>query len=130
MKDLPAVIHFIRDNTEQHEPIFVMSELQIIYFLADRESIVQKENYFTFLAAVNLIDVNDDIRLTDEQLLERMVRLQPRYIIQVTTGDATENMRAVWPKASAFVKLNYRVARIFGSYVLLEPRATFTISGA
>jgi hypothetical protein len=122
MKNLPDVIHYIRDNSESAERIFVMSELQVIYFLAERESILQKENYFSFLAAVNLIDQTDTVRLTDEQVLGHLTEARPRFIIQENTGGHTENMIAMWPKAAAFVAQHYGVARIFGSYIILEPR--------
>jgi hypothetical protein len=124
MREMPEVIQYIRDNTRKDEPIFVMCELQIIYFLANRESILQKENYFTFLGGVRLIGPTDAVRLTDEQLLESMIRTQPRFIVQETTGGNTKHMIAMWPRASAFVTEHYRVAKIFGSYVILEPRAT------
>jgi hypothetical protein len=122
MKDLPEVIHFLRENTRSDEQIFVMCGLQIIYFLAQRESIIQKGNYFTFLAAWKLVDSTERLRLSDEQLFERLVLASPPFIIQAGMGGHTENMAAIYPKSAGFIANNYEVSRAFGAYIVLKPR--------
>ena len=117
------IIQFLRTNTTEDERIFVFCELQMIYYLAEQDSVVQKENYFIHLAAMGLIDHPDRVRLPDEELLKRFVEAKPRFIIQAPEGKHTKRIANVWPRAGRFIEENYRVVRrVGGIYEIMEAR--------
>jgi len=118
-------IHFIRANTASDEKIFVMCESQMIYFLAERDNFIQKENYFIFLAVTRLIDKADRVRLTDDQLIRRLAESRPRFIIRVLKqfGDQTQRIADIWPGAGRYIEVNYKRVARFGVYEVLQPRA-------
>jgi hypothetical protein len=123
--DTYKIIDFLRRNTEADERILVLCESQIVYFLAERESIFGKEDYFLYLASVGLIDNADDVRLSDEQFVKRLAEAKPRFILEAAPEEQTRRIYAVWPEAAAFIEENYETAQTFGGvYHLLQYRAT------
>jgi hypothetical protein len=117
-------IRFIRDNTTSDDRIFVMCEIQIMYFLAERDNFLQKENYFVFLAVARLIDKADRVRLSDEELTQRLAEERPRFVIRVLEdfGDQTQRIAAIWPNAAGYIDDNYEEETRFGVYEVLRSR--------
>jgi hypothetical protein len=105
--DIAQISFFLRENTARDEKIFLLCELQIIYFLAERGSILQEENYFVHLATMGLIDSADDVRLTDEQFLEKVKASKPRFVIWARQGEHTKRIVALWPETGRFIRDNY-----------------------
>jgi len=124
MGEAAETVHFIRDNTTSDEKIFVMCESQMMYFLAERDNFLQKENYFIFLAVVQLIDRADRVRLSDERLTQRLIEEKPRFVVGVLKdfGDQTQRIATIWPGAAAYIKNNYRRVAKIGVYEVFEPR--------
>jgi hypothetical protein len=132
IRDTIKVIDFIQENTTFQEEIFVMGQSQIIYFLAERESVLQKENYFGFIAAVDLIEDPSAIRLTDDQLLQNLTESMPLFTIRVREGFGkyTERMVELWPESAAFIDENYELTKTFGIHEILQPRVSRPVSSS
>lgn len=121
--DLSNVIRYVRNNSEADETIFLLCEPQIVYFLSERKSFLQKENYFVHLGAMGLIDSADDVRLTDDQLLEKLIDAKPRFIIRAPAGVHTARIIRLWPKTAAYIDRNYAPTKKISSvYQVLRPR--------
>jgi 4-amino-4-deoxy-L-arabinose transferase-like glycosyltransferase len=121
--DMDRTINFIRDNTRPEEKIFLLCADQTIYFLAERESVLQKRNYFVYLANVELIDRTYTGKLTDEEMRERIRSSRPRFIIQTPEYADTMRFKRVWPTTSAFIESAYEIDRVFGVFEVWKPRA-------
>jgi hypothetical protein len=122
---ISLVTNYIVANTSSDDSVFLLCELQMIHFLADRDSAVMKEYYFVHLAAQGLIDRADDVRLTDDQLLGRLIEARPRFIVQTAggEGESTKRIASIWPGTYSFIRENYRVAETLGVYEILQERS-------
>lgn len=120
--DLNKTVNFIRDHTRPDESIFLICGDQIIYFLAERESVLQKENYFAYLSNVELIEQANTGRVTDEDILLRLSSSMPRLVVQTPRYADTIQFARTWPRAHHFIKSNYEILSVFGEYQVLGPR--------
>jgi hypothetical protein len=120
--DMNATINFIRAHTRADERIFLVCGDQTIYFLAERESVLQKENYFVYLSNVELIDATYTGTITDEEMREKIMSSMPKFVIQTPRYADTMHFALTWPKTDAFIKSAYETAEIFGEYEILTPR--------
>lgn len=116
---------YVRDHSNPSDRIFVMCESQIIYLLAERESFLQKEDYFVFLATSNLINATTPVRLSDEQLLQKLARGKPRFIVMVSFAfsEHTSRIVSIWPRSFEYIKKNYVIAEMYGLYIVLQAKA-------
>jgi hypothetical protein len=123
---ISETVQFLRTNTERGECVFVFCEPQIIYYLAERDSVVQKENYFIHLATMGLIARADDVRLTDEQLLGKIEDARPRFIVRARQGEHTKRIATIWPKTAKFIEESYQPLQKGGTFyeiLQLPPRS-------
>ncbi len=124
VNDKFEIARIIRRATRSDEKIFVMCEAQIVYFLAERHTCVPKENYFVYLAVMKLIDENDRVRLTDEQLLRQLAESRPRFIVKIRKhyGGYTERIAGIWPQSVAFVERAYEPVAAYSIFEIVQPR--------
>lgn len=120
--DMNKTVDFIRENTGPGERIFLICDAQVIYFLAERESILSKENYFVYLSNVELIDRSNTGKISDEEMVQNVASSLPRFIVQSPRYADTLHFALTWPKTYEFIKSNYDVAVSFGDYQILRPR--------
>jgi len=120
--DLNKTVNFIRDHTRPDESIFLICGDQIIYFFAERESVLQKENYFAYLSNVELIDQANTGRVTDEDILLRLSSSMPRFVVQSPRYADTIQFTRTWPRTYQFIMRNYEILSVFGEYQVLGPR--------
>ncbi len=121
--DLNRTINFIRDTTRPNERIFLLCGDQMIYFLAERESVLQKENYFVYLSNVELIDRTYTGAITDEEMKAKISSAMPRIIVRTPNYVDTVSFGLTWPRTTAFIEIAYQTRRVFGEYEILTPRA-------
>jgi 4-amino-4-deoxy-L-arabinose transferase-like glycosyltransferase len=116
--DMDEAIMFSKQNVLPDQRIFVMCEAQILPFLAERESFLQKEDYFIFLATTDLIKKTEGIRLSDRELLRRILEERPPYVIQsgLMHSQHTGRILRIWPESVFYVMQNYRMVASFGIY--------------
>jgi hypothetical protein len=123
--DQAEIVRFLRDNTEEQEKIFLLCEPQIIYFLAERESFLPKENYFVFLAAKGFIDNANDVKLSDAEFLEQLLQAPPEFIIRTREEKDTKRIYAAWPRTAQFIQRNYTTVKRVGIfYEILQFRGS------
>jgi hypothetical protein len=122
--DMNDVVNFIREHTSPEERIFLTCGDQIIYFLSERESILQKENYFAYLSNVELIDRTYTGKVSDEEILEIVASSKPRFIIKTPKYADTVHFGLTWPKTNAFINAGYEIDTIFGEYHILRRRGS------
>lgn len=118
------VVNFIREHTSPEERIFLTCGDQIIYFLSERESILQKENYFAYLSNVELIDRTYTGKVSDEEILEKVASSKPRFIIRTPRFADTVHFGLTFPRAAEFIKNGYKVDTVFGEYEILRRRGS------
>jgi len=83
-----------------------------------------KKNYFTYLSNYAFIDADGNVRLKDEQIIEKMRELNPRYIVEEPDGEETQNFLRTWPKTAAYIRAAYSpVARFEGFQILRLKRS-------
>jgi hypothetical protein len=119
-------VNFIRDNTSPDERIFLTCGDQMIYFLSERESVLQKENYFAYLSNTNLIDSANTGIVSDGDILERLASANPRFIVETPGFADTVYFGLTWPKTQMFIKNSYEVDTIFGEYQILRRRGSLS----
>jgi len=120
--NMNKTVNFIREHTQPDDRIFLACGDQIIYFLAERESVLQKENYFVYLSNVELIDRDYTGKITDEQMVERLISSMPRFIVHTPRYADTVHFGLTWPKTTAFIENAYETQVVFGEYEILRPR--------
>jgi len=123
--NLIETIDFIRDNALPDERIFVAGERQAIYFLSERDTPLMKENYFTYLSSVALIDADSDVRLKDERIIEGLRGLSPRFVIQERDDKETRSFLATWPMTASYLRAAYSPVARFGRFEILQPRVPY-----
>jgi hypothetical protein len=122
--DMNEVVNFIRERTSPEEKIFLMCGDQIIYFLSERESPIQKENYFIYLSNVELIDATDTGRVSDGEILAGLASAMPRFIIKSPRFADTVHFSKTWPKTDEFIRTAYKIDTVIGEYQILRPRGS------
>jgi hypothetical protein len=120
--DMNNIINFIRANTGPDERIFLLCGDQTIYFLAERESVLQKENYFVYLSNVQLIDHTYTARITDEEMRGKIMSSMPRFIVRTPRYADTIHFGLTWPTTHAFIQTAYEPHVVFGEYEILKRR--------
>ncbi len=122
MVDLEHTVEFIRHHTTPDERIFVISEHQVIYFLSERDTILPKKNYFTYLSNFEFVNFGIDVRLTDEEIVERLIEASPPYIVRQVDDLETYNFLSTWPKTASLIEIAYSDVAEFGRFRVLGLR--------
>jgi hypothetical protein len=125
--DVINVSRYVKDHSGSGDTIFLLVEPQIVYFLSERKSILPKENYFVHIAAMGLIERPGDTRLTDEELLERLIDAKPRFIVSSSGGRSTIRITSFWANTARYIDNNYEKVKSFGVYEVLRPRTPHTV---
>jgi len=64
------------------------------------------------------------VRLTDEQLLGKLIEAEPKYIIRLPRGKHTKRIARLWPKMVEYIERSYRQAKTLSLiHQVLEPVA-------
>jgi hypothetical protein len=122
--NMNSVVDFLREKTLPDEKIFLVCGDQMIYFLSERDSVLGKENYFAYLASVELIDRTNTGRVSDDEILEKLAEANPRYVIQTPKYADTVHFGFTFPKTAEFIKNGYKVDTVFGEYEILRRRGS------
>jgi len=122
--ELDRTVEFIRENCAPDERIFVICGDQVIYFLSERDSILPKENYFTYLSNFKFIDSESDARLTDAQIVQELIARPPRFVIQKRNDRKTDDFFTTWPRTASHIGRAYSRAVEFGQFQVLELRGS------
>jgi hypothetical protein len=120
--NMNEAIDYIRESTTPEERIFITCGDQMIYFLTERESALQKENYFAYLANTELIDRTNTGKVSDDEMLEKLASAKPRFIIGTPKYADTVYFALTWPKTQMFINNSYKVDTVFGEYQILRRR--------
>ncbi len=120
--DLDDTIEFIRSHVEPDQPIFVICEDQIIYFLSERDSVLSKENYFAYLSNFGFLNLSGRLGFDDEEMARRLIRTKPRFVIQQIDDVETNSFLNAWPKTAAILKSQYGPTQQFGRFQILQSR--------
>ena len=126
---LVKTIDFIREHTREDERIFVISERQLIYFLSERDTPIMKKNYFIFLSNFAFIDADSNVRLKDEQILEKLKEFKTRYVIEEPEGEKTRNFLRTWPRTAAYIQAAYTPVAQFEGIQILQLRGSRDTQG-
>ncbi len=120
--DMNDVVTFLRRNTSPEDRIFLMCGDQIIYFLSERESALQKENYFVYLSNMDFIDRTNTGRVSDDEILAALGSAMPRFIVKTPRLAETAHFSLTWPKTDEFIRNRYETDTTLGEYEILRPR--------
>ena len=99
-----------------------MSERQVIYFLSERDTPLMKDNYFLFLSNFGFIDADREVRLKDEQIIEKLREYRTRYVIEEPEGERTRNFMRAWPETAAYIRAVYAPVARFENVQILQLR--------
>lgn len=103
-------------------PILVVSGEQMFYFLADRPSLFEHEEYLLYLVRFGVIDPADARRLLpDADLAARLASARPLLVLR-SDDPYTARLRAIVPQTMAVVDQQYAVAFKADPYLVLAPR--------
>ncbi|GAB4346582.1 MAG: hypothetical protein Kow0099_27880 [Candidatus Abyssubacteria bacterium] len=125
--DMVDTVRYVEENLREGEKVLVLCELQILPLLAERESLLQREDYFIFLATTELIGTQQGIRLTDENLMRRVNEEKPRFVILAAFKHSHHSQKVwdIWYNGVLYVLKNYRPVARFGIYQIWEPLSGF-----
>jgi hypothetical protein len=127
-RDMSNVADFIREHTTPEEKIFLTCGDQIIYFLSERQSALQKENYFIYLSNMGFIDATNTGRVSDDEVLAALAATMPRFIVETPKGLETILFSLTWPRTNAFISNSYEIDTILGEYHILRQRGSLPSS--
>jgi hypothetical protein len=103
-------------------PIVVLSGEQMFYFLTDRPSLFEHEEYLIYLVRFGVIEPADARRLLDDgDLAARLAATRPLLVVR-RDDPYTARLRAILPQTMAVADDQYKVAFKADPYLVLESR--------
>lgn len=112
LKHFRELIHYIRENTEAHEPIFAFPALPMVYFVSGRHN-PTRQDYF-FGNNVSFEEQLEVIRTLDREAVQLVVIANNPNDYFVTKG------RNFTRLLHAYLKQRYNLERRFGPYDVLR----------
>jgi len=114
------VIRYLREDVRKDEPIFIMSAKPLLYFLAERKSLVQEYEFVLYMTSFNLVEIESARELVDENLLVEKLRAARPLIVDDYHDEGASHIRKMFPKLAELVSTHYQVKKKFGNFHVLQ----------
>ena len=115
-----ALVGHLRSQLPAEGKLLVVANEQMLYFLAGRPSILEKEEYLLYLVGAGLVaDADARTLVPATRIIERLEGERP-LVVDYAGSPGGRNFREVYPEVAAYLDQHYRVVQTFGKYRLLE----------
>jgi hypothetical protein len=118
--DAAAVLSYLADPERATRRLLVVSNEQMLYFIAGRPSVWDGDEFLLYLVEAGLLQGERARSLVDESsLLQRLKDGRP-LIVDYTEGPASRRVWEAFPSIGGYVSDRYRPLKRFGKYVVLD----------
>lgn len=105
-----------------HAPLLMLTNEQLLYFLAGRRSIADGDEFALYLVGAGLIDTADAQRLLPEQRLIDRLRATHARVVDADNNPMAERFNRVYPGVRELLVAQYDVETTAGGYRILRWR--------
>ncbi len=120
LAEAAALVSYLQRATPPEQPILVLSSEPAIYFLAERVSALDNEEYTLYLIGTNLISQEDARGMLDQdRIVARLGAARP-VVVDYVGSPASARFIETLPQVANYIRNHYRVARVIGNYRVLQ----------
>lgn len=114
--DVAALVAFLADPARAAQPIFVVSNQPLLYFLADRRSPFELDDFTFYMVGLDIIpDAVAAASLDERQLVARLAQIRP-LVIDHRRNRASARLARVFPLLGRTLADDYRPLAQFGPF--------------
>jgi len=118
--DGAALVRFLQSDAQRDRSVLVLTGQHMLYFLADRESPIDREEFVLYLIGFDLISAKDVSRRVDASRIVDALELARPLVIEERARGAPHRVREMIPALGDYVDRNYRETLRFGRFRVLD----------
>lgn len=99
--------------------LLVLTDQQLLYFLAGEPSVVEKSEFVLYLVGAGIIREEDARALVHEREFVQRLQATHPVIVDAVNSRASARFREVFPAVARYIDANYRVEKSIGTYRVL-----------
>ncbi len=120
LAEAAALVSYLRRATPPEQPLLVLSSEPALYFLAERVSALDNEEYTLYLIGTKLISEKDARELLDQtRIVARLEAVRP-VVVDYAGSPASARFVATLPRVARYIRTHYRLVKAIGGYQVLR----------
>jgi hypothetical protein len=116
-----ALVGYLDAPERRERPVLVITNEQLIYFLAGRVSVLDEHEFVLYLLEAGLLPVERARAAIDEGAVAARLEAMRPLIVDDPTSPATGRFRAAFPAVAALLDRGWAPVATFGGYRVLAP---------